>query len=64
MTDRSTDKIADIETHRAGRQQADEPVSCRQQAADSLSRAFLGFWPGSVWLPMPFDTHIPSRDQH
>jgi hypothetical protein len=63
MTDRSTDKTADI-ARRAGRPLGDEPASCKQRAVDSLSYVFLGFWPGSVWMPMPIDTHVPSNDSH
>lgn len=64
MTDRSIDRMADIEGHRRGRPHGNELASCRQQAVDSLPLAFIGLWPGFVWLPTPFDACIPRRDQH
>jgi hypothetical protein len=53
--------VVDLADHRAHRQTAatDNFASAsraERQPPDIFSMAFFGFWPGMVWLPLPFDT--------
>jgi hypothetical protein len=65
MTDQSPDNVVRIHAHRAPRQQDDRhdelAPSEATRYADSLSLAVFGFWPGLMWLPLPFDTRDAAR---
>ena len=51
--------VVDLADHLAHRQTAvtdKSALQAEQQPTDIFSTAFFGFWPGMVWLPLPFDT--------
>ena len=64
MRTRLVDPAIDIDVQRARQQVDDAPPQSTQDAVDDLSLAFFGFWPGIVWLPLPFDTRIASRKRN
>jgi len=56
MTGSAAGNVVDLTTHRARRQgETTGSPESRQETVDIFSMAFFGFWPGIVWLPLPFD---------
>lgn len=67
MADGTTGNVIDLSARRRGQnephQDQPQPTQSMQEAVDSLSLSMFGFWPGAVWLPIPFDTRDSSRDR-
>jgi hypothetical protein len=63
MTGSAAENVVDFPARRARPQE--ETTSClesRQETVDVFSMAFFGFWPGIVWLPLPFDPRAAEHD--
>ena len=60
----SDGKVIGIEPNRARRPQDEETsFQTKQDVVRSLSLAVLSCWPGTAWLPLPFETGDGCRDK-